>query len=534
MRQCTLTVIDASGVQDYIFGTNNLKQNVGASYLVECATRGWAVEALPRQHNVTATDGDTAFTDQRIEDGELKAEVLYAGGGNTAIVFASRDLAIDFAHRLSRRVLSEAPGLRLNLVHHGFDWDTQALGGSSGAMKVAFDLLLRQKEEQSRPWPTLGLSVTAACVYTGLPAVDEVGEDEDRHPVSAEVVAKLEAERPAHDRLKKIISFHGYDVPKDLDDFGRTRGESSYIAVVHCDGNGMGKRIQEIRDSFTPAGSNRRFVAGLRTFSESIRTAALNALRSAAHALAGCVVEKEGKRVIAEVIEIRDNKLPLRPIVFGGDDVTFVCDGRLGLGLAAYYLREFSRQKLADGQLAHCRAGIAVVKAHYPFASAYRLADALCGSAKAYIRERQQPPHSENGLTAMDWHFATAGLSSGLEEIRRRQYTVNAEKLLMRPVRLTDPDKHWRSWDTFRRLALEFQGGEQWAARRNKVRSLREALRAGPDAVRHFCKVYDTGPLPRIHGQPDMSSQGWQGGRCGYFDAIEAMEFVIPIGEDMP
>jgi hypothetical protein len=534
MRQYTLTIVDASGVQDYIFGTNNLKQNVGASYLVECATRGWMAEALPRQHNVTAIDSDPPFTDQRIEDGRLKAELLYAGGGNTAILFASRDLAIDFAHRLTRRVLLEAPGLRLNLVHHEFDWDAEALGGSSGAMKAAFDLLFRRKEEQSRPWPTLGLSVTAACVYTGLPAIDEVGEDEDRRLVSAEVLAKLEAERQAHGRLKEIISFHGYDVPKDLDDFGRTRGESSYIALVHCDGNGMGKRIQKIRDSFTTAGSNRSFVVGLRRFSESIRTAALQALQSVVGALAGCVVEKEGKKVIAEVIEIRDNKLPFRPIVFGGDDVTFVCDGRLGLGLAAHYLQEFSRQELADGEVAHCRAGIAVVKTHYPFASAYKLADALCGSAKAYIRESQRPSDSENGLTAMDWHFATAGLLSGLDQIRSRQYTVNAGRLLMRPVRLTDPDKDWRSWDTFRQLASKFQNGERWVARRNKVKSLRDALRAGPDSVRHFCEVYETGPLPAIPGQPDMSTQGWQGGRCGYFDAIEAMEFVIPIGEGTP
>ena len=32
---------------------------------------------------------------------------------------------------------------------------------------------------------------------------------------------------------------------------------------------------------------------------------------------------------------------PLRPIVFGGDDLTFVCHGRIGLALAARYLQYF-------------------------------------------------------------------------------------------------------------------------------------------------------------------------------------------------
>ncbi|MEG3070447.1 MAG: hypothetical protein RQM92_06055 [Candidatus Syntrophopropionicum ammoniitolerans] len=34
--------------------------------------------------------------------------------------------------------------------------------------------------------------------------------------------------------------------------------------------------------------------------------------------------------------------------------------------------------------------------------------------------------------------------------------------------------------------------------------------------------------LPDIPEQPDMKSKGWQGEYCGYFDAIEAMDFYIP------
>jgi hypothetical protein len=30
---------------------------------------------------------------------------------------------------------------------------------------------------------------------------------------------------------------------------------------------------------------------------------------------------------------------------------------------------------------------------------------------------------------------------------------------------------------------------------------------------------------------PEMSRRGWQAGRCGYFDAIEAMDFYIPLEE---
>ena len=66
-----------------------------------------------------------------------------------------------------------------------------------------------------------------------------------------------------------------------------------------------------------------------------------------------------------------------RALVFGGDDVTFVCDGRLGLSLATLYAREFAAEtaKRPECGPLTARAGIAIVKTHYPFARAYALAD---------------------------------------------------------------------------------------------------------------------------------------------------------------
>jgi len=529
MSQYTLTVMDTAGIQDYIFGTNNLQQNVGASYLVDCATRKWVVKALPEPHNIHDLDNpDHPFDGRKIEKNGLAAEVVYAGGGNTVIIFASRDEAIAFARRLTRRVLVEAPGLNIVLAHEDFDWQWDALGGQAGCVKRLMDTLDHRKQDYTLSTPILGLGVTAACAFTGLPAI---GKDEDERLISAEVQAKIEAETAAHAKLMELVDWGGYDVPKDFDDFGRTRGESGYIAVIHTDGNGMGKRIRRLRDRFPTTQQNRDYIEEMRDFSLSVQRSAIKALQSTVNRLVQAVRHEEDGDYIGEnkEIKIRDGKLPFRPIVFGGDDVTFVCDGRLGLSLTAYYMEQLSQQRLADGEPAHCRAGIAVVKTHYPFARAYALADDLCRSAKAYIKKRQQPPFGEDGLTAMDWHFAVGGLIRDLPEVRKREYRVSAGDLCMRPVRLTDPDKDWCSWETFRRITRTFRADEQWAGRRNKIKALRDALRAGPHAVEHFRKVYLSDELPSIPGQPNMASQGWQGERCGYFDAIEAMNFFVEL-----
>jgi hypothetical protein len=73
-----LVVVDTMQIQPYIFGSNRLRENVGASYLVDAATRDWAFEAVkaavPGETNIGP--GNKLIDDKRIENG-LDAEVLY-------------------------------------------------------------------------------------------------------------------------------------------------------------------------------------------------------------------------------------------------------------------------------------------------------------------------------------------------------------------------------------------------------------------------------------------------------------------------
>lgn len=519
MTKLTVTVISTIGIQEYIFSSNILKQNVGASELVRCATQDWVYEELMALGS-TNVDQDGQIDGQAtIEKGGLVSELVYAGGGNTVVLFCSPDKAREFARRLTRRALREAPGLLLVVAHnYGFDWNTQALS------QVVQDTLEKVRHKMHQPvvsTPVLGLSVTADCQYTGLPAV---GKNEDDKRVSVGVRAKEAASEMAHRRLAEMLSLQGYEIPKDFDDFGRTRGESSYIAVIHTDGNGMGKRIADIANGHPRPEDNRSYIQAMRAFSQSVGKVAQEALAATYRQLIQAI-DGEGK--IGGIVPVRDRKLPLRPIVWGGDDVTFVCEGRLGLTLTEFYLRQVTARPLADGKPLSVRAGVAVVKSHFPFARAYALAEELTQSAKRYLKERQSPPFNEEGLSAMDWHFAFSGPVLNLEEIRRREYTVEAGRLTMRPVRLGAPVSwDWHAWETFAHVVTEFQS--KWAERRNKIYALRDALRDGPEATRHFLEVHGL-ELPAIPGSPDAAKRGWIGKECVYFDAIEALEFFVPL-----
>src|SRR5262249_47044714 len=116
--------------------------------------------------------------------------------------------------------------------------------------------------------------------------------------------------------------------------------------------------------------------------------------------------------------------LPLRPLILGGDDLTFVCDGRLALDLAAAALGVFEKVTLPIlGPVSAC-AGVAVTRTHAPVLRVYEMADSLCRSAKVRVRETEQE------ACALDWHVGFTSPTESLEDLRRRQYTAAAERRL--------------------------------------------------------------------------------------------------------
>lgn len=540
----TLTIVDTTGIQDYIFGSNSLRHNVGASWLVHWATND-AVFAELRQlvgPSKTNIDANGNLNEQQmIEKGQITAELLYAGGGNALIVFQSLILAVDFTKRLTRRVLETAPGLQLAVTHLAFDWHKESLAQKLDDLRAKAN---QKKGKRHHSMPLLGQAVTADCQYTGLPAVLEDARDENRR-VSAEVKAKLDHFQEAEKRLRKEVGAMlraDLTFTRDFNEIG-TLGESSYLAVVHIDGNGMGARFEQIAQAHQRPNQNRAYLSEIRRLSAKIKQIAQQALQNTVIELQHKIrPNAEGKLMLADKIPIHDEQLPFRPIVYGGDDVTFVCDGRLGLTLAAYYLEQMEQSlnsarhttpKSEAGNKLYVRAGVAVVNNHYPFARAYELAEELAESAKTLIKEVSPTKY----VSALDWHFAVNGLALGLETLRARDYRTPDGELTLRPILLrddsdarTNPALAWRTWNFFQGMVENFIENDDWGERRSKTKAYGTALRAGPEAARQFLKAFLP---PHIHlaappDEGDVAKSGWRkGDRCVHFDAVEALDFFV-------
>jgi hypothetical protein len=516
-----LVIADTAQIQRYAFGSNRLRENIAGSHLVAQATGDWVlatVRAVASKHNIA----DRNLTDAWIEDG-LDAMVLYSGGGNAVVLFRAGDgHAAKFIRALSRKVLTEAPGLQLVLHRHPFDPATSLAKALDAAMKE----LARVKRARTPSAPLLGLGVSRKCASTELPAVAWAKQpDGDVSPVSAEIEGKLGFVRPrsraADNRLQELVPPpEGYEYPAEFDDLGRTAGEFSYLGVVHPDGDGMGSRFRAVGKAHPDPSQNRDFVLALRALSLAVQKASLAAL----------------KDTVAILPHEPGKPLPFRPVVFGGDDVVFVCDGRFALALALRYLRRFEHHtaNLPDGKgKATASAGVAIVKIHYPFARAYALATDLCRSAKSLRRAIREQASDWQG-SCIDWHFALSGLAGGIDEIRDREYAVPSSSLTLRPVTVdNNPLDGGRSWGVIERGVRAFRDAG-WKNRRNKLKALRDVLRQGPTAVEQFrARFNDNRPLPDVYSDnSNWPHQGWQGERCGYFDALELADWyqsLMPI-----
>ncbi|MCA9960884.1 MAG: hypothetical protein KC443_17710, partial [Anaerolineales bacterium] len=467
-----LLLIDTTQTQRYIFGSNRLMENIGGSYLVAMATEQWVLETIVKNgiepHNIRQKADKTyeINPDRYFEDG-LAVEVITAGGGNSILLCRDKTVMKTFLRLYSHRLLRDAPNIPVYTAHEPFDWSgTQKLAEAVG--KLMGETANKAKQMQQDSQPLLGVGVSVPCKATGLPAVQmskPVG-DTPPYPISAEIAAKHAVADQKNENLAAItylkkevpINEDHYRYPGDFDDMVSRKGEANYIAIVHADGDGVGSRLKTLGKG--KDWDNRTYITERRKFSDGLKAATRQALQATIKSLQDKLLQDSkpnGDVLIAfygdeeqriELQPIEEGKylyyLPFRPIISGGDDVTFVCDGRIAHALTLNYLRAFKQatnsiktegEKVFDKPIS-ASAGIAIVRTHYPFARAYDLAEDLMENAK---RARRFNKWKEEEIGALDWHFTVGGLYGDVRTIREREYKGGSGDLTLRPVAIEKP-----------------------------------------------------------------------------------------------
>lgn len=479
-----LVVIEVSQKQSYIFKTNRLKENVGASIIIRRIT-----EELPKK-----------FTD--------KAHFVFAGGGKSVYAFESEDRAKTFIAQMSEYVLINEPGVELFMTYYGYDQDNESV---IDAIHELYNKLDMKKSMRKSSFQIQGLGITESCFDTQLPAVGK--DSKTKRFYSQDVKVKIEeADRYEKEEYEQLIpgQYSDYRFASEFEELGGTKGTKDYIGVVVIDGNKMGVKIKAFRENFikqhgqkASLNYNQQYKADLKKISKDIDDSFKTSIRN----MVGAVIEHL-EELKDQGITIKDGALPLRPFIMAGDDICFACDARISLKLAEIALREIEKRDPIEGMKLHGCAGVAMVKSHYPFFRAHELAEALCVEAKSIL-----PTDYKEDESAIDFHIVQGELEDSLSVIRDQKY--NHGKLTNKPYFL-DGKGRKNSMDTFKERMAIFKDSE---IGRGFVKGYRNALREGETRSQEYVNNHN---VPKRIKEAINGS--YYDGHCIDFDVIEMLD----------
>ncbi|MBI5307784.1 MAG: hypothetical protein HZB37_05510, partial [Planctomycetes bacterium] len=427
-------LIDAVSIQRYVFGSNKLKENLGGSYLVQdiyrTHLRNAIKEIFPTCNDLVFDAWEAQPETFLMETHNAPFEIGYIGGGNALLFFKVKDHAIAFIKEWTKSLLAHAPGVVTAVACDTFDLADDFKDQNKRLFKK-----LQANKYQFIPQTIIPRhGITAECPHTGysMDIWNEKEDTEEQEYVSSVAHAKICASKAATKELEQQFA----DVLKDtycftgqLDKLGQLKGEDSHVATVHIDGNGMGKQFR-----------NAESLKAIRDLSKSVRAATVESFRALLTTITTQfpqIQDALGFDNEKRQFYPRDDKsnrliVPIRSIIMGGDDITFVCDGKLGVYFAKIFLEAFEKQKASDKQPLSACAGIAITKTKYPFYRGCKLAEQLCKSAK--IKRKKEG----NEGSWLDFHVAYGGFSGDIEEIRASLYTAAQGGLLFGPYRTGD------------------------------------------------------------------------------------------------
>jgi hypothetical protein len=515
-----LVLIETSSNQAYIFATNKLRENVGASELTARVGKRFVLDAVQAAGGTVPSEADrhdpNAFPAISAQN---PVEIIVTASGKALLLVRDAGLGRQIVSNVTLRALQEAPGLDVRgVVSRDFDFDREELHPLIGELHREFEVV-----RSKLPGPAARfqrLPIIAECASSGLPAqggahAGSGSADEGTGKYSAPTLAKLRARELWSQRLKRILTRHKSDATlpdatAKLEDLG-----CDWFGIVHADGNRLGQVFLKF-DHEAKTSDNRDYITKLRAFSL---------------ALDECT-EKAFCRSLT-VFRPRRGVTPIVPLVLGGDDLTVVCDGQQALPFTKAFIDYFEEETrnhaaikaiLKDG-VTSC-AGVAIVKPHFPFFSGYQLAEDLLKSAK------QLKP-----LSAIDYHILYDASGPDLERIRRELTVDDGKTLLVGRPYVATPNQgsdHRRWSDLVDRIAKvrARDGDGRRLLPSSMLHELREGLfegRAAADArLKLVLNRYRNNGLVRLLGDPQSDSLFWSDNgiyRTALLDAVDTAEF---------
>ena len=505
-----LVLWEVSRKQDYIFASSRLKENRGASIVIE-----YIIEELPKQ----------------LKKGYENC-LIYNGGGNSLYKFDSLESAKDFVKDISEKVLGDYPGIQLFMAIEEYD---DKKDNVIQKIEDVHKKLNIKKNRRKNSGVQRSFGIESICESTGLPAccTDTNDLSNPNRLISQEVRAKIENSYKDSKKFKELLPKGVKHIREFRDLVKGKEGEKNYLAVVHIDGNQMGKKFIRLRKYFTyededKSKVNRKYLNALKKFSDNVKMVYEEAFKEMTNVI------NENRDILDKDTKIKEEFFPVIPIIVAGDDITYVTNGKIGIESARIFLEYLYNNEIeiCDGETVKLNAcaGVAIGRVSQPFANMYKMAEDLCNNGK----KKLALDYPEEDFSLIDWHVEQGDILGNISEIRKQHYeALDHKKLCMRPLYLNNDyndENAWRSYDNFKIAYDNITKREIYENKiaRNKLKELREVLKKGEKYTEVFLKSND---IENYFGGFDNARGDYcfSGDTCMYFGAIEIMDLFIEL-----
>ncbi len=527
MTNPTAVYIAINSIQDYVFQSNRLVENIGASQITDHEVFCVVMQSVLREQmelNMSEfkdclCDPDqfnTKFRDNMKDSPDC--EVGYIGGGSALLFLDSKFEVKKFVRTFSKALLLNFPGLKTSFAFKPY-FNKEDFANEMNLLK---DELNKNKNYYSPNTSIQKHGITADCSLNNESAEDfiidkEYRDTEDKY-ISAVAKSKISKHKRSTLFYNEILEkYPEYLLTTKAECLGQN-DEAGYVAVVHIDANNMGNRLALINkyDDYI-AKSNRVRKSGKEAMNKLLEHICISIKQDErGHPTVFNVKLKEKTK------ETKDDKqqyyLPIRPVLVGGDDITFICEGRLGVYLAQKFIEYFvpkdkdnDEDKIMDGAC----AGVAIVKTKFPFYKAYTLADELCLEAKRVSRDTKE--------SYLSYYYSATTFSGTLEQLRKRTHHLeNGRNLYFGPYNLTDTDNKNSIENLTKgiyKLGVEKNEEGKLIFPKNKVMKLRDVFIDSDSEQELFIKELK-------NELPDGTLNLWDNeNKTKFFDQIELIDF---------
>lgn len=515
-----LTIYDISGIQKFIFATGKLKEQVGGSNIVHKIM----YEVLPKLLNDEGkNDEEWRKKDHNPFDFDKKRKkgnVVYIGGGNAMAAFEDEATMKKVTIAMQKEVYKLTAGnIRLCYAFAEVSNENQKYEEIYNALMVN---MVEFKQTHAAVSSAGGFAINALDVNTDEPLI--------RFSDGKVLAASLKSKKDNYQY--KLPGMEKFNFTSHFEEH-RKEDNKSFVAVVHIDGNSMGKNIQ-------------KFITSLDAKEDSNIQNSLGQMKLLSQEIDELYKEALIK-TIEEVYPSQTEKVAFRLVIRDGDDITFIIEAKKAFEFVKTYMNKLSEEielkekypiMIGGGMKVSAGAGITFVPDKFPFDVAYDYAEQLCKSAKTKLKELSEKGEIPENTSCLDFQIIRSGMGDNIKDYREKRYRLkvnkeeqdvnNSEKeaylLEARPYFFTNKNMR-NAYANFENLfAYVGENGEKKILARNKLKMLRNAYSEGVQAANDCYALIRSRDKRGVAG--DNRTAFSEDKTAEFFDVLDVMDFV--------